>query len=246
MTRLLIALALMLPAWLGLAAPASFVAASALPTIATYGYDRAHDIDGTDHTAPARGPLQHVPVDVSAGHRPGGDHGSHTSVPRSGDAVNHARSAYGYDSPSASTTPAATPRAAMLVARPTAPTSVEVVRLASGCCLAAKAGRSADNLPPIRGGAPGAGGRASKLRPNDDALGPHTVFRRGQDDRIDKYTIFDDFGNETLRFRGSGGSHAGLDPPLFYGAKPGKGPGAPLNRARNPGPDDYQNLPPGY
>lgn len=115
------------------------------------------------------------------------------------------------------------------------------------CCVATKgAGRSADNLPPIRGGAPGAGGRASKLRPNDDALGPHTVFRRGQDGRIDKYTIFDDFGNETLRFRGSGGSHAGLDPPLFYGAKPGKGPGAPLNRARNPGPDDYQNLPPGY
>lgn len=112
--------------------------------------------------------------------------------------------------------------------------------------LATKAGRSADNLPPIRGGAPGAGGRASKLSPNDDALGPHTVFRRGQDGRIDKYTRFDDFGNETLRFRGSGGSHAGLDPPLFYGAKPGKGPGAPLNRARNPGPDDYQNLPPGY
>lgn len=143
MRRLLIALALMLLALLGLAAPASFVAASALPTSATYGYDREHDIDGTDHTAPARGPLQHVPVDVSAGRRPGGDHGSHASVPRSGDAVNHARSAYGYDSPSARTTPAATPRAAMLVARPTAPTSAEIVRLASGCCVAAKGGSTA-------------------------------------------------------------------------------------------------------
>ncbi len=83
------------------------------------------------------------------------------------------------------------------------------------------AGRSADNLPPVRGGAPRAGGRASKLGPIDDAPGPHTVFRRGQDGRIDKYTTFDEFGNEFLRFRGSGGPHAGLDPPLFYGAKPG-------------------------
>lgn len=163
MRRLLIALALMLLALLGLAAPASFVAASALPTIATYGYDREHDIDGTDHTAPARGPLQHVPVDVSAGHRPGGDHGSHASVPRSGDAVNHARSAYGYDSPSASTTPAATPRAAMLVARPTAPTSAEVVRLASGCCLATKGGGALDRVAVRLADETGAIGRYGNL-----------------------------------------------------------------------------------
>lgn len=101
-------------------------------------------------------------------------------------------------------------------------------------------------FPRIAGGASGAGGRAGKLRPDGSAIGPHTVFRRGQDGRIDKYTTFDELGNETLRFRGSGGSHAGLEPPLFYGAKPGKGLGAPLNRARNPVPDDYQNLPPGY
>ncbi len=117
-------------------------------------------------------------------------------------------------------------------------------KIAAGCCVATKGG--ANGLRPIAGGAPGAGGRAGKLSPNDDALGPHTVFRRGQDGRIDKYTTFDELGREVLRFRGSGGSHAGLDPPLFYGAKPGKGPGAPLNRARNPGSDDYQNLPPGY
>lgn len=180
---------------------------------------------------------------VALGVAPGG--GSSAAA----EAVHHphvAGTGFVYDSPAASTTPSANARAA-------ASRGYDVSRNISWAHtrfsdrdLATKAGRSADNLPPIRGGAPGAGGRASKLSPNDDALGPHTVFRRGQDGRIDKYTRFDDFGNETLRFRGSGGSHAGLDPPLFYGAKPGKGPGAPLNRARNPGPDDYQNLPPGY
>ncbi len=115
---------------------------------------------------------------------------------------------------------------------------------------AAKAGKRAHDatkapgdLPRLGGGARGAGGRASKLGPDPKAGGAHTRFARGADGRVSKYTTFDEFGNEFVRFRGTGRSHGPFDPPLVLERARGKGPGARPSRAREPTPDE---LPRGY
>ncbi len=52
------------------------------------------------------------------------------------------------------------------------------------------------------------------------------------------YTTFDANGNAVSRFRGQGKSYGGVEPPIVYEAKPGKGAGAPLNRARPARPEE--------
>jgi RHS repeat-associated protein len=86
-----------------------------------------------------------------------------------------------------------------------------------------------------------------KLSPHPRAQGPHTSFRTSNG-RVTNFEIYGMRSNgefyPVLRFRGEGRPHGGVNPPMFYRAKAGKGPGAPLNRAMPPGPDDI--LPPGY
>ena len=75
-------------------------------------------------------------------------------------------------------------------------------------------------------------GRVNKVRPVEGA-GPHTGLKRDpKTGKITGYTEFDDAGNPVKRFRGEGSPHGGVHPPLVLEPKPGKGPGAPLNRAR--------------
>jgi RHS repeat-associated protein len=72
----------------------------------------------------------------------------------------------------------------------------------------------------------------NKVQPLPNA-GPHTGFKRDPETgKITGYTEFDAAGNAIRRFRGTGKPHGGVDPPLILEPAPGKGPGAPLNRAR--------------
>ncbi len=82
------------------------------------------------------------------------------------------------------------------------------------------------------------GGRVNKVQPVEGA-GPHTGFKRDPETgKITGYTEFDATGNPVKRFRGEGGSHGGVDPPLVLEPKPGKGPGSPPNRGRPARPDE--------
>ena len=80
--------------------------------------------------------------------------------------------------------------------------------------------------------------RVNKVQPTEGA-GPHTAFKRDpKTGEITGYTVFDEEGNPVLRFRADGKPHGGVEPPIIYEPKPGKGPGSPLNRARPANPDE--------
>jgi len=87
--------------------------------------------------------------------------------------------------------------------------------------------------------------RVNKLAPDPKARGAaHTRFKRDPTTgKVSGYTTFDKAGRPIKRFRGTGKPHGGVEPPIVYEPKPGKGPGAPLNRAR---PAIPQELPEGY
>ena len=81
------------------------------------------------------------------------------------------------------------------------------------------------------------GGRVNKVQPVKGA-GPHTGFKRDpQTGKVTGYTEFDAAGKPVKRFRGEGGPHGPVDPPLVLEPKPGKGPGSPPKRARPARPD---------
>jgi len=82
------------------------------------------------------------------------------------------------------------------------------------------------------------GKKVNKVGPNQDASGPHTSFKVDADGNISGYTTFDGSGNATKRFRNSGKPHGGVEAPLVYEQKPGKGSNAPLSRARSAEPDE--------
>jgi hypothetical protein len=74
--------------------------------------------------------------------------------------------------------------------------------------------------------------RTNKVEATKGA-GPHTGFKQDpQTGEITGYTTFDGNGTPVKRFRAKGGSHGGVDPPIIYEAKPGKGANAPLRRVR--------------
>jgi len=85
--------------------------------------------------------------------------------------------------------------------------------------------------------------RVNKVGPDPHAAGPHTVPKRDPIGKVTGYTEFDAAGNPVKRFRGEGGPHGGLDPPLILEPKAGKGPGAVPKVPRKPTPG---KLPPGY
>lgn len=82
-----------------------------------------------------------------------------------------------------------------------------------------------------------------KLGPDPAAEGAHTRFKREPGGRVYGYTEFDAYGNPVRRFRGTGGEHGGMKPPLVLRAKPGKGPGSRLKVPYKP---EAWELPRGY
>ena len=99
----------------------------------------------------------------------------------------------------------------------------------------------ADHPDEIAAGANWFWAKVNKVKPNADANGaPHSGFKTDENGKVTGYTEFDENGNEVKRFRGVGGTHGGMEPPLIYG--PVK-PGARVNRSRTPTPDE---LPAGY
>ena len=77
------------------------------------------------------------------------------------------------------------------------------------------------------------GSRTHKVAPDPNAAGAHTAFKRDpRTGNVSGYTEFDAEGNPVKRFRAEGKSHGGVEPPLILERQRGKGPGAPLNRAR--------------
>ena len=86
--------------------------------------------------------------------------------------------------------------------------------------------------------------RVKKLEPVLNTPYPHTVFKSDPKTGIIKgYVEFDSAGRIVKRFRGVGNSHGGINPPIVYESKPGKGPGSPVNWGRVPKRDE---LPKGY
>ena len=79
----------------------------------------------------------------------------------------------------------------------------------------------------------------NKLSPVDDAVGPHTSFRRDQNGRVTNYETYDlnprtgEWGSEK-RFRGEGKLHGGVEPPLILERPEGKGSGARPTVPRQP------------
>ena len=81
--------------------------------------------------------------------------------------------------------------------------------------------------------------RLNKVTPDPRAGSSHTDIKLDPDTgKVTGYTEFDDKGRGVKRFRGVGKPHGGVQPPLVLESKPGKGPGAPLNRARPAEPDE--------
>jgi hypothetical protein len=81
--------------------------------------------------------------------------------------------------------------------------------------------------------------RGQNVAPDPNAQGAaHSVAKRDAKGNVTGYTTFDANGNAVSRFRGQGKSHGGVEPPIVYEAKPGKGAGAPLNRARPARPEE--------
>lgn len=81
--------------------------------------------------------------------------------------------------------------------------------------------------------------RGTNVVPDPNAQGAHSVPKRDPaTGRVTGYTTFDANGNATLRYRGEGKTHGGVSPPLVLEPKPGKGPGASVNRARPARPEE--------
>ncbi|MFG2719604.1 polymorphic toxin-type HINT domain-containing protein [Streptomyces sp. NPDC048416] len=86
-------------------------------------------------------------------------------------------------------------------------------------------------------------GRAEDLQPQEGATGDHTAFERDANGRVARYQTW--IKNDRApsgwqkgpRFRGTGGSHSGIEPPIYYPKGGGKGV---------PGVDVPENIPPGY
>ncbi|MCP4268815.1 MAG: hypothetical protein GY777_25085 [Candidatus Brocadiaceae bacterium] len=85
--------------------------------------------------------------------------------------------------------------------------------------------------------------RVNKVIPAPEASGPHTVFKKDNTGRVNGYTEFDVQGNPVKRFRGTGGTHGGQNPPLILEPKSGKGSGSPPKISRPP---TTKELPKGY
>jgi RHS repeat-associated protein len=88
----------------------------------------------------------------------------------------------------------------------------------------------------------------TKLRPMDDAVGPHSTFRKDTSGLITDYANYEWNPAAKIfvpfkRFKGKGSSHGGMDPPFILEPKPGKGVGAPPKEPRTPEPWE---LPKGY
>lgn len=71
----------------------------------------------------------------------------------------------------------------------------------------------------------------NKIQRDPDAAGAHSRFKRNGRGKIDNYVTYDRNGNARKRFRGAGGTHGGIEPPIKYRRKRGKGRNAPLNDA---------------
>ena len=88
---------------------------------------------------------------------------------------------------------------------------------------------------------PDARGRGANLPPDTNAVGDHTVFERDENGRVRRYQTW--YKNDRNpngwdkgpRFRGDGGPHSGMEPPLYYE----KGGGKAV-------PDTGSQLPRGY
>ncbi|MFD4655785.1 SpvB/TcaC N-terminal domain-containing protein [Kitasatospora sp. NPDC058444] len=86
-------------------------------------------------------------------------------------------------------------------------------------------------------------GRAEDLQPHEGATGDHTVFERDADGKVTRYQTWTQNDKAPSgwqkgpRFRGTGGSHAGIEPPIWYPKGGGKG---------IPGADVPKEIPPGY
>lgn len=86
-------------------------------------------------------------------------------------------------------------------------------------------------------------GRAEDLQPSEGATGDHTVFERDEDGKVVRYQTW--IKNDRApsgwqkgpRFRGTGGEHSGITPPIYYPKGGGRGV---------PGADVPESIPPGY
>jgi Bacterial toxin 24 len=90
---------------------------------------------------------------------------------------------------------------------------------------------------------PGPRARGANLPPDPNATGDHTVFERDENDRIRRYqTWYQNDRNPNgwdkgPRFRGDGGPHSGMEPPLYYE----KGGGKAVPATDNQLPTGYGN-----
>jgi RHS repeat-associated protein len=123
---------------------------------------------------------------------------------------------------------------------------VVLTQLSQGVTSSAEADQAVlvHNCPSANDGSPAAGrGRAEDLHPAPSAAGDHTVFERGEDGVVTRYQTW--LKNDRApsgwqkgpRFRGTGGPHSGMEPPLYYP----KGGGRAI-----PGVQVPENIPPGY
>ena len=109
-----------------------------------------------------------------------------------------------------------------------------------------KAGQSL--LEPFATKKEGTNRNPNKLAPDDNAVGPHSSFRRGPDGRTTNYETYDrnphtgQWGS-SKRFRGEGKLHGGVEPPLILDRPVGKGPGSRPIVPRTP---EAWELPNGY
>lgn len=72
--------------------------------------------------------------------------------------------------------------------------------------------------------------RVNKASRDPNAKGAVTMLKRNQQGKITNYTTFDKQGRARKRFRGEGGPHGGVNPPIKYRRERGKGRNAPLKR----------------
>jgi RHS repeat-associated protein len=89
---------------------------------------------------------------------------------------------------------------------------------------------------------------ADPLRPDPNAEGPHSTFRRDSSGQVQHYETYEQ--NEKtgkydpkLRFRGVGKPHGGVKTPLVLEREPGKGAGSVPNRARPALPNEIPKPP---
>ncbi|WP_407649603.1 polymorphic toxin type 24 domain-containing protein [Goodfellowiella coeruleoviolacea] len=100
------------------------------------------------------------------------------------------------------------------------------------------------NCPVSAGGEKAAKrGRAEDLQPHAEATGSHTVFERDAEGKVIRYQTWE--MNERApsgwqkgpRFRGTGGLHSNIEPPIYYPTGGGKAVA---------GAEVPENIPPGY